>query len=282
MSDALVGVTEINSASLADISSAMQSYLQQASLLIPTVSDYSAFAVKGAKSVDIPRMGGSTVGDKSENTAESAQTITVAADTITFEKHKVVQYLIEEIAENQARVAYTSEVLMRAAKDIARQVDQDIIVELKLASSSAPDHQLVFVDTSTDKIARADVLAARALLQAQYIDPRECYMGIGPEKEAELLNIDDFIHAEKYGSNMPIMNGEVGRIYGFKVIVHNDFSDFACFWHPTSVGLAFQRGMTVQSQPDLANLATRWSVDTRYGVEVLDSGKRCVLIDSTN
>jgi hypothetical protein len=206
MADTLTGVTEITSASLADISSIVQLYLQQNSILIPTVTDYSGFAVKGSKSVALPRSGGFTVGDKAENTAVDAQTSAYSVDTITFNKHKVVQFLIEEIADNQAKINLVQDYLLKASKDIARQVDQDIITELKLASASAPDHQIVFIDTTTDVIAKGDVLAARKLLQEQYINVQECYMGIGPEKESELLNISDFIDASKYGSNEPIMN----------------------------------------------------------------------------
>lgn len=282
MADALTGVTEITAASLADISSIMQSYLQQASLLVPSVTDYSQFAVKGAKSVAVPRAGGFTVGDKAENTAVDAQISAVSADTISFTKHKVVQFLVEEIAENQAKVALIQEYLMRAAKDLGRQIDKDIIVELKLASAAAPDHQIVFIDTATDVMARGDVLAAKKLLETQHVPFNECYIGVGPEKYNELLNISDFIDASKFGSNMPIEKGVIGMIYGAKVVNHVDFEDFACFWHPTAVGLAFQRLLTVQSESDLPNLAQRWSADLRYGVEVLDSGKRNVLIDSTN
>lgn len=282
MADALTGVTEIDAASLADISSSMQLYLQQRSLMIPTVTDYSAFAVKGAKSVDLPKAGGTTVNDKSENTAVDAQTVSITADTITFDQHKVVQFLVEDIAEMQVKVNLRAEYLLRAAADIARVVDQAVIAELKKASASAPDHQIVFIDTSTDVIAKGDILAARKLLQAQYIDPRECYIGIGPEKESELLAIASFIDASQYGSSEPIMNGEIGKIYGMKVLVHNDFADFMCVWHPTAVGLAFQQGITVKTESDLANLAERWSMSTLYGVEVLDSGKRTVLVDSTN
>lgn len=82
MSDVITGVTEINSASRAEISSFAQSYLQQQSILLPTVTDYSRFAVKGAKSIALPRSGGFTVGSKTENTAVSAQSITYSADTI--------------------------------------------------------------------------------------------------------------------------------------------------------------------------------------------------------
>ena len=37
-----------------------------------------------------------------------------------------------------------------------------------------------------------------------------------------------------------------------------------------------------RAESDLAHLGTRYSIDTIYGVEALDAGKRNVLVDSTN
>ena len=282
MADTITGVTETSAAALAEISNQAQLYLQQESYLLPTVTDYSALVSPGAKSVGVPRGAGFTVNSKGENTAADATAVTYATDTISLVNHRYVQFLVEDIAEIQAKIAVVNENVLRATKDLAADVDNYIITELKLASASAPDHQLVFADTVGDVIAKADILAARALLQAQYIDPRQCYIGIGPEKENELLAIDDFIHAEKYGSSMPIMNGEIGKIYGMKVIVHTGFTDTMCTWHPTAVGFAFQRRLNFQSESDLANLGTRYSLDMIHGAEVLDSGKRTVFTDSTN
>lgn len=64
-----MGVTESTSNALANVSKMAQMYLQQESKLIPTVSDFSNLAVKGANSIRLPRSGGFTVGDKSENTS---------------------------------------------------------------------------------------------------------------------------------------------------------------------------------------------------------------------
>jgi hypothetical protein len=106
-------------------------------------------------------------------------------------------------------------------------------------------------------------------------------MGVGADQERFMLAIDNFISAEKYGSNEPIMNGEIGRVYGMRVIVHTGFDNEACFWHPSAVGYAIQAGTRFQSQPDLANLATRYSLDYIAGFEVLDGGKRQVQISET-
>lgn len=281
MADTLTGITEVTAASLAEISSDVQRYLQQKSMLLGTVSDYSYLAVDGTKSVGVPRSGGFTVASKDQNTATNATALTYAVDTISLVNHRYVQWINEDFASRAAKINLVGDQILKAAADLAVDVDSYIIAELKLASSSAPDHQVVFADTSTDVIAKADILAARQLLQLQNIDPRELYMGIGPEKESQLLALADFIQAERYGSNEPIMNGELGKIYGQRVICHSGFADFMCTWHKSAVGFAFAKEMKYESQPDLANLGTRHSIQMIHGAEVLDAGVRCVLTDST-
>lgn len=282
MADSITGKTDIDAVSMVVIAQQAQMYLQQESILAPTVTNYSDLVIPGSDSVGIPRAGGFTVGSKTSETAVEAQAITFAKDAIALDNHRVVQFLIEEIATTQARVRVVEENVLRASKDLAVDVDKYIIAQLKLASSSAPDHQLVFIDTSTDVIAKGDILAAKALLEAQYLAFNDCYIGVGPEKYNELLSLSDFVDASKFGNGDPIQKGVIGTIYGGKVIVHTDFEDFMCTWHPSSVGYAFDRNLTFQSESDLANLATRYSLDMRHGVAVLDSGKRNVLTDSTN
>jgi len=281
MADALMGVTETAANAVARVAEVAQTYLQQESKLMATCSDFSYLATKGASSIKLPRSGGFTVGDKGENTSVDSQVITYAADTISLNQHRVVQFLLEDIADQQSMVAVTQDAVMKAAKDMAKDVDDKLIVELKLASASAPDHIIQYTDGVNEDIELADILAARKLLSDQFIDPRECYMGIGTAQEKNMLAIDNFISSEKYGSNEPILNGEIGRVYGMRVIVHTGFGVDTCVWHKSAVGFAFQQSVRVQRDYDLTNLAWRYSLDYLAGFEVLDGGKRNVLIEET-
>ena len=281
MADALMGVTETAANALANVSSLAQSFLIQQSVLLPTAVNYSALAVPGASSIKLPRSGGFTVGNKSENTAVDAQTITYAADTITF-SHRTVQFLIEKLAAKHSVVDVVQDSVMKATKALALDVDVKILAELAQASASAPDHQLVFADTSGDVVAKSDILNARRLLINQNVNPRECFIAVGSEKEAELLAISDFIDASKYGSNSPIMLGEIGMIYGMRVLVHTSITDQMYVWHPSAVGYAFGQNIELDFDKDLANIGTRYSLDYIFGAKVLDSGKRNVFVDSTN
>jgi hypothetical protein len=281
MSDVLMGVTETSANALANINSLAQSFLIQQSILLPTVTNYSSLAVQGSSSIKLPRSGGFLVGTKNENTAISAQSISYSADTISF-SHRTVQFLIEKLAAKQSVVDVVSDALMKATKALALDLDTQIITELNLASTSAPDHLINFIDTSGDVIAKGDILAARKLLVSQNINPRECYFLVGAEKEAEMLALADFIQAERYGNNMPITAGEIGMVYGMKVLVHTGVTDYVCAYHPSAVGYAFSQNIEVDFDKDLANIGTRYSLDFIFGAEVLDSGKRVVKVDSTN
>jgi N4-gp56 family major capsid protein len=282
MADALMGVTETSAAALAQVSKLAQTYLQQESKLIPTVSNFSHLAVKGASSIKLPRSGGFTVGDKAENTSVDSQIITYAADTISLDQHRVVQFLLEDISDSQSMISTVQDALLKASKDMAFDIDAKIKAEFANASTSAPDHVIQYNDATNEDMELVDILAMRKLLIDQNIDPRECFLGVGSVQEKNMLAIDNFISAEKYGSNQPITNGEIGQIYGMRVIVSNVFATTDSFaWHPSAVGFAFQQDVRTQREYDLANLAWRYSLDYLAGFEVLDGGKRVVMIEET-
>lgn len=281
MADALTGVTETSATARALVESMAQKYLIQESKMMGLVTNYSSLAVPGSSSLKLPKAGGFTVADKAENTAADAQISAFSVDTLSFNVHRVVQFLVEDFANMQASVDVIAEYVLRASKDLALDIDKKIIAQLRLGSASAPDHEIAFNDAVNEDIELADILNARKLLMIQNIDPRECYLAVGPDQEANMLKIANFIEAEKYGSNNPIMNGEIGMVYGMKVIVHTTLAQEALAWHPSAVAFALQQGVRVQKDYDLAQLANRYSLDYAGGFAVLDGGKRNVHITET-
>lgn len=283
MSDALMGKTEVDAVSAELISSIVQDYLHQEAKLLATVLDFSSLAGPGMDKIKIPKMGGFTVGDKAENTAVDAQTLTYTTDDMDLNKHKVIQWVLEKIAGLQATPSVLQDMAMRAAFDIARQLDKDIITALKLTSASAPDHRIAYTGSSGAAIAKADILSARTLLNKQFVPMSDRYLAIAPDTEATILGIDDFIHADKYGTADSLKSGELGRIYGFTVIMHGDVAALeSVAYHKSHVAVAIQQGLVYDTQKDLANLGNRHSFDQIYGVKTLDSGKRGVLIGTAS
>ena len=245
--------------------------------MIPLVTNFSDLVVPGAKSVEIPRAGGFTVAAKAENTAADASSITWATDAILLDQHKYIQWLIEDIASAQTVVRVVEENVKRASQDLARDVDQNLINVLEGASASTPDHRIAYAATTT--IAEADILDARELLINQFLNPQECFLGVSPAQEAVMLALDNFIQADRYGSNEPRVNGEIGKVFGVKVFVHTDIEDLkSLMFHPSAAGYASQFGVRFKSESDLANIGQRYSMDMLYGSKILDLGKRSVMI----
>jgi hypothetical protein len=279
MPDALLGKTEVDAVSQELVLGAMvQQQLIQAAVLLPTVNNYQA--PLGTDKLKIPRAGGFSVGDKSENTSVEAQVITYATDDLDLDKHKVIQVLVEKFALKQSSVSIYSDIAARAGKAMALQLDTDIIAALVATSASGPDHRIGFAGAN---IAQTDILEAKKLLTVQNVPVKECYLGINPAEEKQMLLLADFVRADGYGSAQGLQEGVLGMIYGMKVIVHNGFTaGRAVAWHPSHVGVGIQEFITYDSDKDLANLSERLSWDMIYGVKTLDSGKRGVLLGSAS
>ena len=270
-----MGITEVAATIEERIASQIQSFLIQESVLIPTVMNRPAEL--GINKVSFPRAGGFSVDDKVENTAVTAQTITYAVDELDLDKYKTIQVRLEDNADWQSKPDVVSDIIMRMGKQLALQVDEDIYDCLEATSAAAPDHRLAYANATDLK--KADLLEARALLHEQNVPFNECTILVSPRSETSLLAIDDFVHADKYGSAEGLRNGELGRLYGAPVIMTNVAEDAKTIvYHPSHAAFAWQVQARFETDRDLPNLANLYSIQQLYGCTTLDSGVRGVLL----
>ena len=277
-----MGITETQATAQQLVASIVQETLKQRAFLLPTISNYSGFAPAGASQVSIPRRTQFSAADKAENVALTGQTITFASDVITLDKHKTVYALLEDFAAVEANVAVRAEIIQEMAAELALQVDKDILTELRLASAAAPDHIIQFANTPTDTAQRTDVLEARRLLNAAVVPMDNRFLLVSPDQEKSLLNIDEFISADKYGSPQGLREGELGRVHGFTVIMHTEVAAAEMIaYHQSAVGYASQVEPRFETDRKLAEVAEEFLIQMKYGVEVLDGGKRQVVFNAT-
>ena len=273
------GVTETVATSIDVVSAIMQKELIQNSVLLGTVSDYSAWVLPGANTVKVPRAGSFTAADKSENTASTTQALTFATDSIELNKHKHIVALLEDIAREQAAVDVEAVYVERMASAMAKQVEADIAAALVKAAN---DIQLS--GTSNLVLTASDIVDARRKLDDQLVPQGDRFLAVPPAQEAAMLKIDSFIDASKYGSNDPIINGEIGRVYGFRVIKTTSLASDTEFvaYHRSHVAFARQNEVKFEKQrADLTKLGDNLSISMLYGVKHLDSGNRAVYADET-
>lgn len=275
-----MGVTEVSATSMEIVSQLVQQVLKQKAMLLPTITDYSQYAVKGSNIVSIPRRTQFAAADKTENTDLTAQVLTFAVDQISLNKNKAIYAKLERIAELQATPDVEAHIIMEMANEIALQVDKDIYAQLLLASSAAPDHRVAFAGAT---LAQVDILEANRLLKVQSVPaPSDCWMVISPLDEKSVLQITDFVRAQDYGASpTALQTGMLGTLYGYKVLVSNVATDSrAIVYHKSAVGFASMMQPEYKTDYQLISTSKEFLMQLIYGVSVLDSGKRQVLLGS--
>lgn len=270
-----MGLTEVDATIQEVVSSAIQQQLIQEAKLMPLVTNYPVEA--GMDKLKIPRAGNFSVDDKVENTAVTPQVLTYATDDLDLDQYKVIQVLLEDNAQLQAKPDIVADIVSRMGKQLALQIDTYIVSLLEATSAAAPDHRVAYAGANLGK---ADLLVARELLHVQNLNFNECYIGVSPASEADLLAIDDFVHVDKYGANANGLRlGEIGRLYGAPVIMSNEFDDLKTIvWHPSHVGFAMQMNVKFERERIVSKLADLYSMSHLYGGVTLDSGKRGVML----
>lgn len=279
MADVLTGDTATDAVKQTLVANLVQRQLIAKSVIAGTVYNVSQFAVDGADQIDFPRLSNFAVTKKTSGTPVDASALTYSTDSLALNQHAVVQWLVEKKASKQAAINLETANLMNAVNAHAKQVDVDLHAELIAGvSASAPDHIIAFAGAS---FGQADIVEAMRLLDMQEIPSEDRYLLVNPTEHATLLNIADFIDASKYGSIQPVQNGEIGQLFGMKVLKSTVCTaGRPVVYQREAICLGFQLQPQFDQQKDLANLATRYSLDQLYGVKTLQSGKGIVRLGS--
>lgn len=271
MADVLTGDTATDAMKATLIANIVQRQLIAKSVLAATVRNVSEFAIDGIDEIEFPKTSNFAVTKKVSGTAVDAAALTYSTDKLLLDQHAVVQWLIEKKANKQSAINLETANLLNAANAHAKQVDVDIHAAMIAGvSASGPDHIIAFAGAS---FGRADIVKAMELLDLQEIPSELRYLAVNPTDHATLLNITDFIDVSKYGSSAPVMNGEIGQLFGMKVLKSTVVTaGRPLAYQQEAVALGFQLLPQFDQDKDLANLSTRYSLDQLYGAKVMQGG----------
>jgi len=280
---AQIDKTAIDAVSMEKISAFVQKRLAEKAVLINTIEDRSSEVEEGMDSLNIGRSSSLTAAAKAEGAGYTAQALTWVVDKLALSEQVGVYVEATRKGVSQSSVDQEMAILAEATDAMIKQLEGKVYEELVKTSSSSPDHQ---IDLGTsDKLALADILSARSLLRAQEVpfDGDDVFLAINPAEEADLLGLDQFIDASKYGNNDAIVRGEIGRVYGFRVIVSNSVTASTCIaYHRTHCAFARQGGVNWDQDKDLKDSSKQYLLEQVYGIKVLDAGVRGVLLSNAS
>lgn len=264
------------------ITQIVQAELLENTVILGSVMDHSGQVIPGIKSIDIPRFeadttpGSGRFGDPSTQnpdgeTAAPFQTASLTVDTINLDQWKNLPYRIPDRVAKQSRVPLEAELARKAGREFAIYMDDEI--RSVLATLTA---QVTYA--TLDTMALVDITEARKLLNRENVPQDNRVLLISPEKEQDMLNIENFIHADKYGAREALLNGEIGRVFGFRVLVSNLLAAGEAYaYHRECVGYAMQSQVDFETQRADVNLrATDYSYAAGWGHTLMYDGKKGV------
>ena len=271
------------------ILSIVQEELVRSAKLRPTVLDYSAQAGKGVKQINIPRYDShfSSPTAQTDAGAVNQQTVDFATDDLALSDWRTIPYTVGDRVSTQSMVDLEAELAASAGRAMGNYLDDKIIEQLKLASSAAPDHIQQLSGTDQDSNANqaitiADIAKARRLLNEQNVSNEDRFLLVSPKQEFEMLNIENFISAEKYGAREALLEGEIGRVFGFRVMVHNGLSDNDVIaYQKGAVAIAVQQDMRFEAQRQVQKGQTDYAFHMLAGYQVLEEGRKQVYFNAT-
>ena len=176
--------------------------------LVARDSDFEPAFV--GKTVNIPYPGTFTAQDKTADTAINPQTPTGGATvSVTLNKHKAVDFLVEDVARAQARPDLLDRYITPAALALAQVVEQDLFA---LYASLATT-----VGTSGTDLTAATIRAARKALNDNNVPLDARYLVVSPKDEIALLGDSSLATYWAMARSQGIADGSIGRLYGFDV-----------------------------------------------------------------
>lgn len=263
---AVTGDTQLGPTKMEIISEIAQRALISSSALLPTVRDVSLFAVKGNSQISFPKNTTLfTAENRTSAAAATIQDVDFAKDTMDLDQRMIIAWLIDSDDEIESRLDVQREYIERAAMDHARDVDVKLISEMESAAITT---------TTSGAISQDIVLEMRRVLARNKANMSRLFLAVSPEQEANLLRIDPFVSADKYGSAV-IPQGVLGTLYGVNVVMSPELgADQYFMYESEGCAIGFQRRpqFDEDNRPEYGPGARIQVLGQKYGVQALQLG----------
>jgi N4-gp56 family major capsid protein len=270
MADPIVTNNEIQTNQL--IVSYVQAKLFEQSQLLPTITDVSQFAVKGNSSIEFPIASQLVVKKKAVGAVTDGQAFSYTTDKLELNQEAYIRWTVEDRAKLQSIVDVDLDAIDNATQAHAEQVDIDIYKALYAGAGKS----ISFTGNTNTTLARADILGGRQWIKSSKVPNFQgnLFLAVNSTEEEDMLNISEFIDASKYGSNMPIMNGEIGMVHGVRIICSEVVDTLKpVIYHKSALFFGLQAAPTYKTLPDLKQVGTEHLLWQLFGLKVTRDGR---------
>lgn len=245
--------------------------------LLPTVFNVSSYAVDGESAIQFPKAGDFSVTKKTSGVPVASQSLTYTLDKLDLDQQAVVRWGVEWKAKMQSEVDVLNDAIGRASRAHAKQVDLDIVAELYATSNEGGAALTAQADGS---FTRENITSMIEYLDTRDVPEDQRALAIHSSEKKKIMDIADFVNANKLGSDRIVSRGQIGELFGIPVIVSNNVTTkIPVMYHMESLAIGFQAAPSFDFDKDLDNLSDEYVLWQLYGLKGLLDGKASVRMD---
>ena len=277
MADQITDISEVSVTRMDFIVETAQRELAAAAKMLPLISNVSEFALPGRKSISFPKLGSFAVQKLAENQRADAQALTATEDKLELDQLATVQWIIKKQAELQSQLSFEQAYISRASSAHGRQLDKDILDELIPGAAGSVTYNAGAIEDNILEIVQN--------LDEQFAPEEGRFVVFRPAQKKLLLGVANFVQADRYGSNVPLVSGELGQAYGLRfissAIISDNFIDGVMVgFHREALAVGFQMDPTFGEQPaiEYGVGSMRQGLDQLYGVKIMQNGALATVV----
>lgn len=154
--------------------------------------------------------------------------------------------------------------------------DKELIIKMHAGVDAANE---VAISGASALESVDDIVNLRVALNKKLIPQNDRYILMGCDDEGKMLKMDDkcFIKADSYGSRDALLNGEIGRVMGFTVIVSTVMDELGLApmaYHSTHAAYADWQALTFENDYDPKCREMQFYLSMLFGAKVMNKGCR--------
>jgi hypothetical protein len=266
--------TELASIIEKRVSMVVTETLEQESVSLGVVKNYSGEVGQGMDRLDIPLFGLLSVQDVNEASGVTPEASSVSTALLNLNRHKAISWALSVKANIQMKVSVIDANVKNGARTLAAEIDDFIYGAMVTAKGGAS----LEVDAA-DPIKA--IREAKERMDQANIPKSGRYITAGPGFMQLILGDSNVINADKYGNASGIQAGFVTDLYGFRIVESSSSSIPANGFianHEESFAFARQLQPRLDRQFFAARQAEDYVLSHLYGGVATDSGSERIIV----
>jgi len=226
------------------------------------------------RSIFVPKRGTLSASDVTEGSSLTPSKPSPVYSTVEIVPKKVgVGVAITQEAIDGVELDVVNDMITEAGEALAQKEDTDI--RDTFLTAGVAGHTINATTSGT--LSYEDIISARSAILQSNFNPQ--ILVIHPDQEGDLLKDSRFIDASKFGDREPILNGQIGKVAGLKVLVSSNMtSGLALVVDPDRAAwMAIKRETDVKKKEEPSTDSVELYFYREYGVKVVNSDAVAVI-----